>query len=373
MKKMIFAALLAACIGCSNQDDVVMETGNKVSLSVKLNFSDFQTKSGDTAIDDLPEWSQLLLIAYNSDNEIKGEVSLSKKEFKALTPARTIQLLEKSDDPKLVGGKVLAYVVATGNKWGPITTDYKSQTPQPNLPVLTNEQKDINNWQPSGSIKEGIAGDFVNVPYYGVSEAIIDKGPGVDGHHQLTATVDVIPELSRIQVLNTPQEGGTKEVNGNTITVTSMTVENIYVNRVTTNGKIEDIRTINGVNVAPDWFEAFYAETKNLVGLTDIGTDKGYQIFHKDRPQVIVKVTYQLNDEPKNYTGYLTIEKYSYETVVSGDLLVSKGKVYDIDLSKLKPTYDQIGDEPFDDTVYYDLSVDVTVHDWVKIPVDPEL
>lgn len=372
MKKMIFAALLAACIGCSNQEDVVMETGNKVSLSVKLNFSDFQTKSGDTAIDDLPEWSQLLLIAYNSDNEIKGEVSLSKKEFKKLIPARTIQILEKSNDPKLVGGKVLAYVVATGNEWGTITTDYESQTRQPNLPVLTNEQKDINNWQPGGFIKAEIAGKFVNVPYYGVSSAIIDNGPSGDGHHQLTATVDVIPELSRIQVLNTPKEGGTKDVNGNTITVTSLTVENIYVNRVTTNGKIEDIRT-NVDQVESDWFDEFYAESKSLVGLTDIGTDKGYQIFDQDRPQVIVKVTYQLNGEAKDYTGYLTIEKYNYGTVVSDDLLVSKGKVYDIDLSKLQPTYDQIGDEPYDKTVYYDLSVDVTVHDWVKVPVDPEL
>lgn len=369
MKKMIFAALLAACIGCSNQEDVVMETGNKVSLSVKLNFSDAKTKSGDDAITDeanYPKWTQLLLITKDNTGHIVNETIKTKENL----GEGLLTLIESSVNRNLIGGTVEVYAVTEVGleNWGSLGSE--------NLPVLASEQLNINNWQLSGKIKEGVTGTFANVPYFGLSKAIILSGNAIDGHVQLLATVNVIPEMGRIQVLNTPKTGGkTTLTNGSVIEVTGLSVEEIYINKVTSNNSVINIK---GDNEKPvdDWIKTFYkGEGAHLSGLMDIKTNVGYQIFDQDKPHVIVKVTYQLNgDESKSYTGYLTIQKFNYEDAdADQNLTVNKGKVYDIDLSKLQPKFDQITDEPYDKTVYYDLSVDVSVHDWVKVLVDPDL
>ena len=201
----------------------------------------------------------------------------------------------------------------------------------------------------------------------------MDNGPGVDGHHQLSATITVIPELGRVQILNTPRTGGIQ--NGNEVTY--LLVKNIYLNKIISNSATVDIRTQNGgqnVETAGKWMTDFYTAGKPLVGMTDAATDKGYQLFDGSRPHLIVGVDYQLNGNgTKTYSGYLTITKFSYQSVSSDDLVVKKGKIYNIDLSQLQPAYDNIGDDPYDNTTYYDLHVDVTVEDWSIIAVTPEL
>lgn len=376
---MIFAALLAGCIGCSNQEDVLLDKEGKVSLSVNLSFSDVKTKSNDPSIaEPYPKWSQLLLIAKDNTGAIIEQKLVNNEDpFN-----KTIDLIEKSDNNKLIGGTVVAYAVTEGHDWGTISTS--------NLPVLadftkSDSQKDINNWQPSGFIKDQIKGNFVNVPYYGSSNITLN-GNAVDGHIKLSATVNVIPELGRIQVLKTPNKGGVKDLgNGNKIVVSAIKVTDVYINRIKSKGITIDIR--NGGEVPETgWVDKYYGSDKlSLWGMRDNFTNSsnptnvGYQIFDGDKPHVIVKVEYQLNgDESKNYEGYLTIYKFKYKresesVVTSGDLVVAKGKVYDIDLSKLTPEFDQITDEPYDKTVYYDLSVDVEVKDWVKVEVTPEL
>lgn len=375
MKKMIFAALLAGCIGCSNQDDVLLDKEGKVSLSVNLSFSEAKTKSGDDAMTDsenYPKWSQLLLIAKDNTGAIIEEKLVNNED----SFNNTINLIEKSDNNKLIGGTVVAYAVTKDHSWGDISTS--------NLPVLADSQKDINNWQSSGFVKEskedvkGIKGKFVNVPYYGSSNITLN-GNAEDGHIKLSATVNVVPELGRIQVLDTPNKGGEKDLgNGNKIVVSAIKVTDVYINRIKSGDNTIDIRNKQEVP-ATGWASNYYASDKPLRGMTDNFTNSsnptnvGYQIFDGDKPHVIVKVVYQLNDVDKDYTGYLTIQKYTYGSVDKGDLVVAKGKVYDIDLSKLTPSFDQITDEPYDPTVYYDLFVDVAVKDWVKVEVTPEL
>lgn len=377
MKKMIFAALLAACIGCSNQEDVVMETGNKVSLSVKLNFSDAKTKSGDDAITDeanYPKWTQLLLITKDNTGHIVNETIKTKEDL----GEGLLTLIESSVNRNLIGGTVEVYAVTEVGleNWGSLGSE--------NLPVLASEQTDINNWQPSGFIKKDIKGTFANVPYYGSVVISLDGSIVNETHTKLLAKVDVNPELGRIQILGTPQSGGaTKkedESSESAVVVSAIKVTNVYINRITTKNELIDIREGKDVPTT-GWADKFYGLDKLLSGMKDIfeakstTTNVGYQIFDQDKPHVIVKVTYQLNDdESKSYEGYLTIQKFNYtDADADQNLTVNKGKVYDIDLSKLQPKFDQITDEPYDKTVYYDLSVDVTVHDWVKVPVDPEL
>lgn len=375
---MIFAALLAGCIGCSNQEDVLLDKEGKVSLSVNLSFSDVKTKSNDPSIaEPYPKWSQLLLIAKDNTGAIIEQKLVNNEDpFN-----NTINLIEKSDNNKLIGGTVVAYAVTEGHDWGTISTS--------NLPVLadftkSDSQKDINNWQPSGFIKDQIKGNFVNVPYYGSSNITLN-GNAEDGHIKLSATVNVIPELGRIQVLNTPTIGGETVLdNVNKIVVSAIKVTDVYINRLkSSSGDTLDIRNKKEVPET-NWASEYYGSDKSLWGMTDslkndTTTNVGYQIFDGDKPHVIVKVEYQLNDDKsKNYEGYLTIYKFNYKresesVATSGDLIVAKGKVYDIDLSKLKPKFDQITDEPYDKTVYYDLSVDVEVKDWVKVEVTPEL
>ncbi|MGL6179614.1 MAG: hypothetical protein ACRC13_10500 [Tannerellaceae bacterium] len=375
MKKMIFAALLAGCIGCSNQEDVLLDKEGKVSLSVNLSFSDVKTKSNDPSIaEPYPKWSQLLLIAKDNTGAIIEQKLVNNEDpFN-----NTINLIEKSDNNKLIGGTVVAYAVTEGHDWGTISTS--------NLPVLadftkSDSQKDINNWQPSGFIKDQIKGNFVNVPYYGSSNITLN-GNAVDGHIKLSATVNVIPELGRIQVLKTPNKGGVKDLgNGNKIVVSAIKVTDVYINRLkSSSGDTLDIRNKKDLPET-GWASEYYGSGKSLWGMTDNFTNSsnptnvGYQIFEGDKPHVIVKVEYQLNkDASKNYEGYLTIYKFNYDGGNENkDLVVEKGKVYDIDLSKLTPEFDQITDEPYDKTVYYDLSVDVEVKDWVKVEVTPEL
>lgn len=377
MKKMIFAALLAGCIGCSNQDDVLLDKEGKVSLSVNLSFSEAKTKSGDDAMTDsenYPKWSQLLLIAKDNTGAIIEEKLVNNED----SFNNTINLIEKSYNNKLIGGTVVAYAVTKDHSWGDISTS--------NLPVLADSQTDINNWQSSGSIKEGIEGKFVNVPYYGSSNITLN-GNAEDGHIKLSATVNVVPELGRIQVLDTPNKGGEKVLdNGSKIVVSAIKVTDVYINRLkSSSGDTLDIRNGNEVPATGWASKYYYGSDKPLWGMTDNFTNSsnptnvGYQIFDGDKPHVIVKVEYQLNnDASKNYEGYLTIYKFNYKrepesVATSGDLVVAKGKVYDIDLSKLTPSFDQITDEPYDPTVYYDLFVDVAVKDWVKVEVTPEL
>lgn len=369
MKKLLSLVLIATTLlACSAQEELSNNSTNagKTSLSVKIDLSKFNTRSGDGAITATSDWSQLLLVA-KKDSEVREKL-VTKGDF--TTASGMIQIFEK-ESVNFTGGTVEAYIIATGNDWGTITT-----LPTANLPVLAAGQTDINNWQPSGFIKTGIAGKLVNVPYYG-SGVIIDNGPGGDGHHQLSAKVSVTPELGRIQVLKAPQSGGSKTVGATTTTVTSITVQNIYINKMISNGAPIDIRTTNsGTNVVTggQWVNDFYAAGKTLAGMTDTGTDKGYQIFDGSKPHVIVKIAYQLNnDTQKSYEGYLTLQKFSYAGVNSSDLTVEKGKIYNIDLSKIIPTYDQIGDDPYDNTVYYDLQVEVEVKDWSMVEVTPEL
>lgn len=365
MRNLLALALMAITLfACSQQDEVVDNVNaGKTSLSVKIDLSRFNTRSGDGIVSTLPDWSRLLLVAKSSDGSEVREKLITKAELGSNT---TVQIFEK-EPVNFSGGTVEAYIVTVGHNWGAITA-----LGTPNLPVLAAGQTDINNWQSSGFITAGIAGDFVNVPYYG-KDNITDNGPSGDGHHQLTATVTVVPELGRIQVLNTPKTGG--ESNG--YTVTDIIVKNIYINKITSKGTIVDIRTQNGnqnVEAAGKWITDFYATGKPLAGMTDVGTDKGYQIFNTNTPHLIVEVQYQLNNvTTKNYTGYLTITKFTYGNVTSGDLTVAKGKIYNIDLSKLTPAYDKIGDDPYDDTTYYDLTVEVTVENWSVISVTPEL
>ncbi|WP_300699474.1 hypothetical protein [Bacteroides sp.] len=364
MKKLLVLAFMATIFfACSQQEEIVDNVNaGKTSLSVRIDLSRFNTRSGDGLVSTpLPTWSYLLLVAKNTGGTEVREILIAKADFTG-----TVQVFEK-EPVNFSGGTVEAYIVTENNDWGTITA-----LNTPNLPVLATEQTDINNWQPSGLIKTGITGKFVNIPYYG-SGTIVDNGPGGDGHHQLACSVTVVPELGRIQILNTPQTGGTLNSN----TVTSIVVNNIYINKITGNGSTVDIRTQNGgtsVETAGKWITDFYAATKPLAGMTDVGTDKGYQIFNGNTPHLIVEVQYQLNGvTTKDYTGYLTITKFTYNTVDKGDLTVAKGKIYNIDLSQLQPAYDKIGDDPYDETTYYDLNVVVTVADWSEIAVKPEL
>lgn len=367
MRTFLILALIATTFfACSQQEEIVdnLNTG-KTSLSVKIDLSRFNTRSGDGIVTTpLPDWSYLLLVAKNTGGTEIREKLIQRTSF--IGTINTIQVFEK-ESVNFSGGTVEAYIVTNNNEWGIITALSTS-----NLPVLAAGQTDINNWQLSGFIKTSVKGSFVNVPYYG-SGAITDNGPGSDGHNQLTATVSVIPELGRIQVLNTPQTGGTL----NNSEVTSITVNNIYINKITSKGAIVDIRTQNsGQNVESNgkWLNDYYTTGKPLVGMTDADTNKGYQIFNDDTPHLIVGIDYQLNnDNTKVYSGYLTITKFTYLGVTNGDLTVAKGKIYNIDLSQLQPTYDKIGDDPYDDTTYYDLNVVVTVQDWSVIEVKPEL
>lgn len=365
MKKLLVLAFMATIFfACSQQEEIADNVNaGKTSLSVRIDLSRFNTRSGDGLVSTpLPSWSHLLLVAKNVGGTEVREKLIPKASFTS-----TVQVFEK-DPVNFSGGTVEAYIVTDNNDWGAITA-----LNTPNLPVLAAGQKDINNWQPSGLIKTGIAGKFVNVPYYGSSQPIVDNGPSGDGHHQLTASVTVVPELGRIQILNTPKTGGVS----NGYTVTSIVVKNIYINKITSNGATVDIRTQNnGTNVeaAGKWITDFYAATKPLAGLTDVGTDKGYQIFDGNTPHLIVEVQYQLNGvTTKDYTGYLTITKFTYNSVDKGDLTVAKGKIYNIDLNQLQPAYDKIGDDPYDETTYYDLNVVVSVQDWSTVEVKPEL
>ena len=363
MKKLLVLALMAITFfACSQQEEIVDNSNaGKTSLSVRIDLSRFNTRSGDGLVSaPLPNWTHLLLVARNTAGTEVREKLIAKANF-----ASTIQVFEK-EPVNFANGTVEAYIVTETNDWGTITA-----LNTPNLPVLAAGQTDINNWQPSGLIKVGVTGKFVNVPYYG-SGPITDKGPSGDGHHQLTAAVTVIPELGRIQVLNTPQTGGVS----NGYTVSSIVVNNIYINKITSKGTTVDIRTQNSgtkVETGGKWITDFYAAAKPLAGMTDAGTDKGYQIFDKNTPHLIVEVQYQLNNVATTYTGYLTITKFTYGTVTGGDLTVAKGKIYNIDLSKLQPAYDKIGDDPYDETTYYDLNVEVTVEDWSTVEVTPEL
>lgn len=367
MKKILLLALIATTLfACSNQEELTDNSNNTgiTSLSVKIDFSKFKTRSNDEKIDALPGWSYLLLVAKNSGGSQVREKLVLKAEFSGTT--QMIQLFEK-ESVNFTGGTVEAYIITEGNGWGAITARNTV-----NLPVLASGQTDINNWQPSGFIKTGVAGTFANIPYYG-SSTIIDNGPGGDGHHQLSATVSVIPELGRIQVLDTPQTGGV----ANNHTVTSLEVKNIYINKISSNGSTVDIRTQNSgqnVETGGQWINNYYIAGKPLVGMTDASTDKGYQIFDKNTPHVIVEVAYQLdNKTDKTYKGYLTITKFTYDGVDKGDLTVEKGKIYNINLSQLQPAYDKIGDDPYDNTTYYDLNVVVEVKDWSIVSVKPEL
>lgn len=361
MKKLLSLALIAITLfACSEQEELNNSSSNagKTSLFVKIDLSRFNTRSGDSIITAIPEGSHLLLVA-KTGSEVREKL-IAKTD---LAVNGVVQLFEK-DPTNFVGGTVEAYIVTTGHNWGNITA-----LSTVNLPVLAAGQPDINNWQLSGLIREGIAGKFVNVPYYG-SDTIKDNGPGVDGHHQLSATVSVTPELGRIQVLGSPISGGEK----NNYTVTSIIVKNIYINRVISKGDTVDIRTNSGKNVLTnEWVKEFYATDKPLVGMTDTVTNRGYQIFDGSKPHVIVEVEYQLSNNTTKYKGYLTLQKFNYTGTTSGDLTVAKGKIYNIDLSSLKPTYDQIGDDPYDNTVYYDLNVTVTVNTWSSVSVTPEL
>lgn len=365
MKKLLLLALVALTFfACSEQEETDSLNAGKTSLSVKIDFSRFgtSTRSGDGSISaPLPTWDYLLLVAKNSGGTEIRETLIAKAAFTS-----TIKVFEK-EAVNFANGTVEAYLLTVGHSWGTLTA-----LPTVNLPVLAADQTNINNWQASGFIKAGVAGTFANVPYYG-SSSITDNGPGVDGHHQLSATVTLVPELGRVQVLNTPQTGGV--LNGKT--VTSLVVKNIYLNRIPTSGATVDIRTQNsGQNVesAGKWITNFYDTGKPLAGLTDASTDKGYQLFDDSKPHLIVEVDYQLdNVTGTTYKGYLTITKFTYPGVTGGDLTVQKGKIYNIDLAELQPAYDKIGDDPYDDTTYYDLTVTATVEDWSIITVTPEL
>lgn len=364
MKKLLLLALVALTFfACSEQEETDSLNAGKTSLSVKIDFSRFSTstRSGDGLINPLlSDWDYLLLVAKNS-----GGTEIREKLIAKAAVASTILVFEK-EAVNFAGGTVEAYIVTKNNDWGTITALNTA-----NLPVLAAGQTDINNWQQSGFIKAGVNGKFVNVPYYGKGN-ITDNGPAGDGHHQLVADVTVKPELGRVQVLNTPKIGGVS--NGNT--VTSLTLKNIYLNRIESKGAIVDIRTLNGnqnVETGGQWITDFYTASKPLAGMTDASTDKGYQIFDGSEPHLIVEVDYQLNSIDKTYTGYLTITKFTYLSVTGGDLTVQKGKIYNIDLAELQPAYDKIGDDPYDDTVYYDLTVTATVEDWSIITVTPEL
>lgn len=366
MKKLALLALIATTFfACSEQEETNYVDSGKTSLSVKIDLSKFKTRSGDNIIGTpLPDWNYLLLVAKNSSGSEIREKLVARASFTGSN--NSIQVFEK-EAVNFTGGTVEAYIVTENNDWGTITALNTT-----NLPVLATEQTDINNWQPSGFIKASVAGKFINVPYYG-SGTITDNGPGGDGHHQLSATVAVIPELGRVQILNSPQPGGIKNNNE----VTYIEVKSIYLNKIESKGMTVDIRTQNGgqnVESNDQWISNFYTTGKPLAGMTDTGTNKGYQVFNDSEPHLIVKVDYQLNsDITKTYSGYLTITKFSYESVTSSDLLVKKGKIYNIDLSQLQPVYDKIGDDPYDNTIYYDLHVNVTVEDWSIIAVTPEL
>lgn len=379
MKKVLFMVFAAiAFVSCTQQEDINVNSEGKTTLSVKLNFSKLTTKSGDKDIfteGNIPEWSELLLIVKDKNNGIQEQRTYTKEGFDDLDNG--VILFEKVP-ATLSGGKVEVYILTEVIDWGSLEPD--------NLPLLAKDQPDINKWQKSGEIKAGIYGKFTNIPYYGMG-GITPKGLNPSNNHELLeATVSVTPELGRIQVVNSPLVGGTE----NQVTVNEINLLAIYINRVESNGGVKEIRT-NGSNVDPiTWESSFYGPGQPLVemwdDLTPINrstrsstgiTGYGYQIFDKSTPHIILKISYTLSSNPTPTTGYLTITKFTYEeggiSFSGGDLIVNKGKIYTIDLAKLQPKYTQIGEDPYDDTTYYDLNVEVKVNEWTVINVTPEL
>lgn len=358
MKKILLMALVALTImSCSKEEYDNANLAGKSSLSVKIDMSQF-TRSGDANITAAPELGSMLLVVTDKNGTYVTEKLVSQGLD---APTINVELIEKTDDANLIGGKVTVYAVTIGNGWGTLT----SVAPQV-LPTLAAAQKDINLWQ-----KDQAKGGFLNVPYYGEAP-IVQSGINADSHILLNANVSITPELGRVQVKGTPT-GEAKTVGTSVITVSDVVVQSVFINNVVSNDILVSPRG-NGVN---DWADTNEFKAGGaLFSMQDGGTGFGYQIFDGNKPHVIVKITYNTSVDgaaKASHTGFVTIQKFTYGSVTAGDLAVEKGKIYDVDLGALALTYDKIGDEPYDNTVYYDLVANVTVNKWTIIQVTPVL
>ena len=353
MKKILLMALVAMTIfSCAKEEENVPTLDGKASLTVKIDMSKF-TRSGDANVSTIPGISQMLLIVKDKEGTyVKEKVVTSNF-------ASPIELIEKTADANLIGGTVYVYAVTTGNDWGTLS--------EGNLPTLAENQLDINLWQKDQTATKG---GFVNVPYYGAA-TIAQNGINADSHILLTANVTIIPELGRVQVLGTPQ-GDAKVVGSSTVTVSDIVVTNVYINNVFSNGALVSPRG----NDSNDWVNGFFTTGGTLFSMQDAGSGFGYQVFDGNTPHVIAKITYKTSVDggaTADHTGFITIQKFAYDGETNKDLTVLKGKIYNVNLGALTITYDKIGDEPYDNTVYYDLVANVTVEPWSIINVTPEL
>lgn len=358
MKKILLMALVAMTIfSCSKEEENVPSLDGKASLTVKIDMSKF-TRSGDGIVSDpIPGISQMLLVVEDKDGTQVTE--------KVVTNNFTspIKLIEKTADANLIGGMVYVYAVTTGNDW----TSPGVELSTSNLPTLAANQSDINLWQKDQTATKG---GFVNVPYYGAAK-IVQNGINADSHILLTANVTITPELGRVQVLGTPQ-GGDKVVGSSTVTVSDIVVTNVYINNVLSNGALVSPRGNN----SNDWVNGFFNTGGTLFSMQDAGSGFGYQVFDGNTPHVIAKITYKTSVDggaTADHTGFITIQKFAYDGETNKDLTVLKGKIYNVNLGALTITYDKIGDEPYDNTVYYDLVANVAVLPWSIINVTPEL
>ena len=354
MKKILLMALVAMTIfSCSKEEENVPSLNGKASLTVKIDMSRF-TRSGDANVtDQIPEIGEMILLVEDKQgNPITNKVITNNF-------TSPIELIEKTDDADLIGGKVYVYAVTAGSNWIPLSGN--------SLPTLAKDQLNINEWQKDQTATKG---GFVNVPYYGVA-TIVQNGINTDSHILLTANITITPELGRVQVLGTPK-GGEKTVGSSVISVSDIAVTNVYINNVYSNSTVV---TASG-NGGTDWAAGFFSEGGALFSMQDNGSGFGYQVFDGSTPHVIAKIAYKTsvdNGATANHVGFITIQKFSYASVPSGDLTVLKGKIYNVDLGALTVTYDKIGDEPYDNTVYYDLVANVKVEPWSIINVTPEL
>lgn len=353
MKKILLMALAAmTIISCTKQEEENVVLNGKASLSVTIDLSKF-TRSGDTNVaDPLAQISQMILVVKDKNDALVTS--------KVVTSGFTapIDLIEKTEDANLIGGQVYVYAVTTGNDWGTLSTN--------NLPTLAAEQPDINQWQKDQAATKG---GFLNVPYYGVA-TITQNGVNADSHILLTANVTITPELSRVQVLGTPV-GGTKTVGTSSIAVSDIVITNVYINNVISKGSLVSPRG-NGVD---DWVSTdFFGTDGSLFSMQDNNSGFGYQVFDGNKPHVVVKITYKTSVDggsKTDHVGFITIQKFTYNSVDTGDLTVTKGKIYNIKLGDLTVTYDKIGDEPYDNKIYYDLIANVSIEPWTIIEVTP--
>ncbi len=353
MKKILLVAFIATTLfACNKEDENVATVNGKASLSVKIDIPKL-TRAGDANVaNPLAEIAEMILVVKDKNN-IPVTTKVVTSNFTS-----PIVLIEKTNDANLIDGKVYVYAVTAGNDWGTLS--------ESNLPTLATGQLDINKWQKDHTETKG---GFVNVPYYGEA-TIIQDGVNTDSHILLTATVTITPELGRIQILGIPT-GGTKTVGTSVITVSDIAITNVYINNIYSNGALVSPRG-NGVD---DWVStAFFGTDGSLFSMQDDNSGFGYQVFEGNTPHVIVKITYKTSVDgavKSDHVGFLTIQKFTYDSIDTGDLTIVKGKIYNVDLGNLTLTYDKIGNEPYDNTIYYDLVANVSIEPWTIINVTP--